>query len=140
MIFKQFRFEKIGQASYLFGCARSKEAAVVDPTADLGPEFYLMEAADRGLAIVEVLETHVHADYLSCGRELAEAAGAEHALLATAPVRYPFTPLHAEQTIDLGKVRVAVLPTPGHTPEHAAYLVTSVLQGAVDHGPALWHR
>lgn len=124
MIFKQFRFEKIGQASYLLGCARSKDAAVVDPIADLGVEYYLMEAADRGLAIAQVLETHVHADYISCGRELAEATGAGHALFESAPVRYPFAPLAARQRIDLGKVRLEVLPTPGHTPEHVSYLVT----------------
>ena len=124
MIFKQFRFEKIGQASYLFGCARSKEAFVVDPIADLGSDFYLMEAADRALAIVHVLETHVHADYASCARELAESSGAEHHLFHTAPVRYPFSPLTDGQMLDAGKVRVRVLATPGHTPEHVSYLVT----------------
>jgi hydroxyacylglutathione hydrolase len=124
MIFKQFRFEKLGQASYLFGCARSKEAFVVDPIADLGPAFYLMEAADRALAIVSVVETHVHADYASCARELAEASGAEHRLFHSAPVTYAFSPVTDGQFLEAGKVRVQVLATPGHTPEHAAFLVT----------------
>lgn len=124
MIFKQFRLEKIGQASYLLGCSRAKEGIVVDPIADLGVEFYLMEAADRGLALAHVLETHVHADYASCARELAAAAGAEHGLFHTAPVKYPFTPLEDRQAIDVGRVRVQVLATPGHTPEHVSYLVT----------------
>lgn len=124
MIFKQFRFEKIGQASYLLGCARAKEAIVVDPIADLGVDFYAVEAADRGLAIVSVLETHVHADFVSCARELAEAAGAEHGLFHAAPVRYGFTPLQDGQTLDIGKIRLRVLATPGHTPEHVSFLVT----------------
>jgi glyoxylase-like metal-dependent hydrolase (beta-lactamase superfamily II) len=124
MILKQFRFEKIGQASYLLGCARAKDGVVVDPIADLGADFYLMEAADRGLAIVRVLETHVHADYASCARELAAASGAEHQLFHTAPVRYSFSPLQDRQRLDVGKIRLEVLATPGHTPEHAAYLVT----------------
>ena len=124
MIFKQFRFEKIGQASYLVGCIGSKEAIVVDPIADLGPDFYLMEAADRGLAIAHILETHVHADYVSCARELADSTGAEHRLLERAPVRYPFTGMADREVLDLGKVRLTVLATPGHTPEHAAFLVT----------------
>ena len=124
MIFKQFRFEKLGQASYILGCARAKEAFVVDPIADLGVDFYVVEAADRGLAIMHVLETHVHADFVSCARELAEAAGAEHHLFHTAPVRYPFSPLKDGQTLEAGQVLVRVLATPGHTPEHVSYLVT----------------
>lgn len=123
MIFRQFRFERLGQASYLFGCARAKESVVVDPIADLGVDCYLMEAADRGLAIVHVLETHIHADYASCARELAEAAGAEHLLFHSVPVKYPFAPLEDGQVLDIGKVRVRVLATPGHTPEHVSFLV-----------------
>jgi hydroxyacylglutathione hydrolase len=124
MIFRQFRVEKIGQASYLLGCVRAKEGIVVDPIADLGADFYLMEAADRGLAIVHVLETHIHADYASCARELAEASGADHHLFHSAPVRYSFAPLRDREILDMGKVRVQVLATPGHTPEHVSYLVT----------------
>ena len=70
MILRQFRYENLGQASYLVGCVRSKEAIVVDPIADLGVDHYVPEAADRGLAVTHVLETHVHADFISCAREL----------------------------------------------------------------------
>ena len=129
MIFRQFRLEKLGQASYLLGCARAKQAVVVDPAAELGVDFYVLEAADRGLAITHVLETHVHADFISGARELAEAAGATHGLFHTAPVRYDFTPLAADQAIDVGQVRIRVLPTPGHTPEHVSYLVTDRARG-----------
>jgi glyoxylase-like metal-dependent hydrolase (beta-lactamase superfamily II) len=107
VIFKQFRFERLGQASYLFGCPRAKEAFVVDPTADLGVEFYVLEAADFGLAVVQVLETHVHADFISCARELAETVGAEHRLFHTAPVRYAFAPLVERQTLDAGRARAS---------------------------------
>jgi glyoxylase-like metal-dependent hydrolase (beta-lactamase superfamily II) len=124
VIFKQFRYEKLGQASYLIGCARAKEAMVVDPIADLGVDHYVIEAADRGLAVTHVLETHIHADFVSCARELAEAVGAEHGLFRTASVRYTFTPLEDEQIVKLGQVHVKVLATPGHTPEHVAFLVT----------------
>jgi glyoxylase-like metal-dependent hydrolase (beta-lactamase superfamily II) len=124
MIFRQFRVEKLGQASYLLGCVRAKEGIVVDPIADLGADFYLMEAADRGLAIVHVLETHIHADYASCARGLAEASGADHHLFHSAPVRYSFAPLRDREILDIGKVQVQVMATPGHTPEHVSYLVT----------------
>jgi glyoxylase-like metal-dependent hydrolase (beta-lactamase superfamily II) len=129
VIFKQFRFERLGQASYLFGCPRAKEAFVVDPIADLGVDFYLLEAADLGLAIAHVLETHVHADFISCARELAKTVGADHRLFHTAPVRYPYVPLVERQTLDTGRVRLQVLATPGHTPEHASFLVTDRTRG-----------
>ena len=126
MIFKQFRYEKLGQASYLVGCARAKEAFVVDPIADLGADFYVMEAADLTLGIVGMLETHVHADFKSCARELAEATGATHYMPSRSPVKYPFTPLDDEQELKVGQIRVKVLFTPGHTPEHCSYLVTDL--------------
>lgn len=129
MIFKQFRYEPLGQASYLLGCPRAKEACIVDPIADNGPDFYIVEAADLTLGIVGVLETHVHADFISCARELAAAAGATHYMPSRAPVRYPFTPLTDSQDLRIGQVRVQVLFTPGHTPEHCSYLVTDLSRG-----------
>jgi glyoxylase-like metal-dependent hydrolase (beta-lactamase superfamily II) len=129
VIFKQFRYEPLGQASYLLGCARAKEAFVVDPIADLGPDFYVVEAADLTLGIVGVLETHVHADFISCARELAESAGATHYLPSRAPVTYPFEPLADNRELRIGQVRVTVLFTPGHTPEHCSYLVTDLSRG-----------
>lgn len=126
MIFKQFRYEKLGQASYLVGCSRAKEALIVDPIADLGPDFYVIEAADLTLGIVGVLETHVHADFISCARELAAATGATHYMPSRAPVTYPFTPLADDQELRIGQLRVRVLFTPGHTPEHCSYLVTDL--------------
>jgi glyoxylase-like metal-dependent hydrolase (beta-lactamase superfamily II) len=126
VIFKPFRFEKLGQASYLLGCARAKEAFVVDPIADLGPDFYVMEAADLTLGIVGILETHVHADFKSCARELAESTGATHYMPSRSPVKYGFTPLEDDQELRIGQLRVKVLFTPGHTPEHCSYLVTDL--------------
>lgn len=131
MIFKQFRHEPLSQASYLVGCARAKEAFIVDPIADLGPDFYVLEAADLGLAITGVLETHVHADFVSCARRLAEMNGCPHYLgeRARDSVRYDFTPLGDGQVLQLGQVQVEVIATPGHTPEHVAYLVTDGARG-----------
>jgi glyoxylase-like metal-dependent hydrolase (beta-lactamase superfamily II) len=126
MIFKQFRYEPLFQASYLLGCSRAREGFVVDPIADLGPDHYVLEAADQGLDIVGVLETHVHADFVSCARELAELTGAPHYLheAATPLVRYPFTPLADGQVLTVGQVDVRAIHTPGHTPEHTCFLVT----------------
>ena len=126
MLFKQYRFEPLAQASYLLGCARAREAVVVDPIADTGAEAYALDAADLGLAIVGVCETHVHADYVSCARELAEMNGVPLYLpqAARGLVRYDFTPLADGQGLDIGQVRIQALHTPGHTPEHTAFVVT----------------
>lgn len=130
MIFKQFRHEPLGQASYLLGCPRAKEAFVVDPIDDLGPDFYIVEAADLTLGIVGILETHVHADFISCARELGESTGAAHFMPSRAPVKYPFTPVADDQELRIGQVRAQVLFTPGHTPEHCSYLVTDFSRAA----------
>jgi len=91
MIFKQFRYEPSGQASYLLACGTAKQGFVVDPIADLGSDFYLFEAADLGLTLVGVLETHLHADYISCARELAARAGVPHYLHESAAGRVSYT-------------------------------------------------
>jgi hydroxyacylglutathione hydrolase len=96
----------------------------VDPIADLGADFYVIEAADLTLNIVGVLETHVHADFVSCARELAELTGAKHYLHESAPVRYPFEPLTDGAVLEVGQVKVEAIHTPGHTPEHTCFLVT----------------
>jgi hydroxyacylglutathione hydrolase len=126
MIFKQLRHEPLAQASYVLGCPRAREGVVVDPIADLGADFYVLEAADLGLDVVAVLETHVHADFVSCARELAAMTGAPHRLheAATGLVRYDFAPLRDGEAIRVGQVEIRALHTPGHTPEHTAYLVT----------------
>jgi hydroxyacylglutathione hydrolase len=126
VIFKQFRYEPLAQASYLVGCVRTKEAFVVDPIDNLGPDFYVLEAADLGLTITGVLETHVHADYVSCARSLADLCSCPHCLGASAAnvVNYSVAPVADGEALRLGLVEVRVIATPGHTPEHVAYLIT----------------
>jgi glyoxylase-like metal-dependent hydrolase (beta-lactamase superfamily II) len=124
MIFKQFRYEPVNQASYLIGCARAKECFIVDPIDDLGVDFYILEAADLNQTIVGVLETHLHADYVSCARELAEANGCPHYVHKDAPATYEFTAIDDGQVLEVGKVQVKAIHTPGHTPEHTSFLVT----------------
>ncbi len=130
MIFKQFRYEPLFQASYLLGCPRARQGFVVDPIADLGTDFYVLEAADQGLDVVGVLETHVHADFISCARELAEITGAPHYLHEAAQglVRYEFEPLRDGQVLTVGTMEVQAIHTPGHTPEHTCYLITDRLR------------
>jgi glyoxylase-like metal-dependent hydrolase (beta-lactamase superfamily II) len=106
-----------GCLSYLVGSRG--EAAVIDPSAD--PAVYLRLAGERGWSIRTVLETHVHADHVSRGRDLAKLTGGSVLLPAKAPVRYPFQSLHEGDRVAVGNAALTVMDTPGHTPEGVSY-------------------
>jgi len=100
----------------------------VDPQArDI--ESYLEFAQAKGMKIKYVVDTHIQADHLSGGRELAGLAGARYCLHESADVERGFTPLTDEQELDLGNVSVKVLHTPGHTSESICLLVTDKTRG-----------
>jgi hydroxyacylglutathione hydrolase len=122
MILRQFLHSEPVAASYLFGCGGRASAAVVDPVGDIAP--YLRAAEDTRMRIVYVIDTHVHADHISAGRELANAAGAEYVLHGDADVTFPFRGVRDGEVLELGNVTIEVLHTPGHTPEHISLLIT----------------
>jgi hydroxyacylglutathione hydrolase len=130
MFFKQFYDQPLAQASYLIGCQATGDAIVVDPLRDIQP--YLDVAAREGLRIAHVTETHIHADFVSGARELAAATGARLSLSAEGGPdwQYAFaqadgaTLLHDGDVIMVGNIRLDVLHTPGHTPEHLSFVVT----------------
>jgi len=123
MILLRFMVPTTGCASYLFGCTSKRELGVVDPHADLVNEY--IDAADSaGARIAQVLDTHVHADHLSSGRELAARTGARLRLPEGAPVEYDFDPLRDGEQLTLGNTGVEVISTPGHAWAHACLLVT----------------
>lgn len=122
MILRQFLHSDPVAVSYFFGCAGRAAAAVVDPLGDIAP--YLRAAEETGMRIRYVIDTHLHADHLSAGRALAEAAGAEYVLFAEANATFPFRGVRDGEMLELGNVSIEVLHTPGHTPEHISLLVT----------------
>lgn len=119
MYFKQFYLGCLAQASYLIGSGG--EAAVVDPQRDV--EQYLAEAAAHGLTIKYVIETHLHADFVSGHRELAARTGAEIIFGRRADAAFPFRGVGDGDEIRLGTVVLRFLETPGHTPESISVLV-----------------
>jgi glyoxylase-like metal-dependent hydrolase (beta-lactamase superfamily II)/rhodanese-related sulfurtransferase len=121
MILQQFYLGCLAHASYLIGDEQSHLAAVVDPQRDV--EQYLTFAREHNLRIAYVVLTHLHADFLAGHLELRDRAGATICLGAEASAEYPFTPLHDGDVIDLGRVRLQTLATPGHTPESISLLV-----------------
>jgi glyoxylase-like metal-dependent hydrolase (beta-lactamase superfamily II) len=122
MILRQFLHAEPVAASYLLGCGGRAAAAVVDPVGDIAR--YLQAAGDTAMRILYVIDTHLHADHVSAGRELARTAGAEYVLFADANVTFPFRGVRDGEVLQLGNVSIEVLHTPGHTPEHISLLVT----------------
>jgi hydroxyacylglutathione hydrolase len=122
MIFEQYYLECLSHASYLVGDTSTGRAVVVDPQRDVAQ--YVEDAQAHGLTIERVIETHVHADFLSGHLELAERTGAAISYGAAAQgIEFPFEPLADGQRIELGDVVLEVRATPGHTPESISILV-----------------
>jgi hydroxyacylglutathione hydrolase len=113
VFFQRFFEPKLASASYLIGCQHSGEAIVVDANRDI--DQYIDAAAVAGLTIVYTTETHIHADYVSGSRALASRVGAVFVSPAS------FT---QDTALTLGNVRLDVIHTPGHTPEHVMFIVT----------------
>jgi hydroxyacylglutathione hydrolase len=130
MFFRRFYDEGLAQASFMVGCDMSGEAVVIDANRDISQ--YLSVAAAERLRISRVVETHIHADFVSGSRDLAQHTGAVLLLSAEGgrDWKYAFaasdraTLLRDGDSFHAGRVRFDVLHTPGHTPEHLAFLVT----------------
>ncbi len=130
MLFKHLYDPALSQASYFIGCQATGEAVVVDPLRDV--DQYMELAAREGMRIAAVTETHIHADFCSGARELAFRTSAQLFLsgCGDADWRYRFavSDRAAEvvegDVIGIGNVRLTVLHTPGHTPEHICFFVT----------------
>src|SRR5881628_3053598 len=115
MILHQFYLNCLAHASYLIGDEQTAAAVVVDPQRDI--EQYLTFAAQHGLRIGHVILTHLHADFIAGHLELRDRVGARIYLGAAAKAEYAFTPLATGDRIELGRVWLQALETPGHTPE-----------------------
>jgi glyoxylase-like metal-dependent hydrolase (beta-lactamase superfamily II) len=124
--FKQLLDERNGCASYVIASRESGDAAIVDPSADL--ERYESVLSERGFTLRYVIDTHVHADHVSTGPALARVAGARYRLGAGVRTSR-WEPLDDGATIELGKVRLEALATPGHSPESACVLVRDAKRG-----------
>ncbi len=115
----QVRRSAKGCLSYIVGSGA--EAIVID--AALDPEVYEDLAGENGWKISYVTDTHIHADYLSRTRELAEKTGATHVMLSLAQVDYAFTPIKDEDKLFFGAAALEVIHTPGHTPESTSFRI-----------------
>ena len=126
MLFERFEVPGLSHYSYAVGCPGVGKVAIVDPQRDV--DIYLDFARAQGVEIAYILETHIHADYASGARELAQYTGAE--LMVSGydkgelfEVAFRHRDLFEGNTVELGAVRIEALHTPGHTPEHLSFLV-----------------
>jgi glyoxylase-like metal-dependent hydrolase (beta-lactamase superfamily II)/rhodanese-related sulfurtransferase len=132
VIFTQHYLACLSHASYVVGDETTGRAVVVDPRRDVG--VYLEEAAAHGLTIERVIETHVHADFLSGHLELAALTGAVISYGAGAELEFPVELLRDDERLSLGEVTLEILATPGHTPESISIVVYEHPDDAVPYG------
>jgi len=130
MFVRRFFEPKLAQTSYVIGCLEARECIVIDPNRDA--DQYIKAAEAEGTRIAHITETHIHADFLSGSRELAARTGAKLYVSdeGDADWKYAFAGdanvarIKGGDRITVGNVRLDVLHTPGHTPEHLSFLVT----------------
>jgi hydroxyacylglutathione hydrolase len=120
MYFKQFYLACLAHASYLIGS--DGEAAVVDPQRDV--DQYIEAADEQRLKIKYIIETHLHADFVSGHRELAARTGAQIVFGAKAAATFPHLKVKEGDELTVGAARLRILETPGHTPESICVLVS----------------
>lgn len=136
MLLKYFYDKSLAHASYLVGCQKCGEAIIIDPGRDV--THYLEAAKVEGLRIVGSAETHIHADFVSGSRELADRVGAKLYLSDEGPAdwKYEYANRYDAELVKdgdrffVGNVKFDVLHTPGHTPESASFMLTDVGGGA----------
>jgi len=119
MLLKHFFVGKIAHSSYIL--AGKESCAVVDPRRDV--DLYIQEARELGVKITHILETHLHADFISGHMDLARKTGARIYAPRSANCSFEHTGLSEGDTVELEDMELRVLETPGHTPEHISYVV-----------------
>ncbi|HEY4304579.1 MAG TPA: rhodanese-like domain-containing protein [Gemmatimonadaceae bacterium] len=129
MLLERLFDEGLAQATYLVGCEETKSAIIVDPGRDV--QRFIDAAKHHRMRIEYVTETHIHADFVSGARELAAQTSAALLLSGEGDAdwqyRYDARRVYGGDTINVGTVRIQVRHTPGHTPEHLAFLITDTL-------------
>lgn len=144
MFFRVIYDDKLAQAAYLIGCQKTGEALIIDPERDV--DRYLAIARKEGLRITAISETHIHADFLSGARELAERTGATLYLSGEGGEDWQYTWIDRKagggsyqhqflkdgDVFMVGRIRIQAVHTPGHTPEHLSYMVTDLGGGATE--------
>jgi hydroxyacylglutathione hydrolase len=116
----QFHDSGLGNNAHLLISERDKVGVLIDPLRDV--DQYLTVAQSQGVRITHVCETHIHNDFLSGSRELAAATGARIVASADSKLEFDHHAVRHGDTLEVGEIKLSVLATPGHTPEHVSFL------------------
>src|SRR6266513_232279 len=135
MLLERYYDDALAQATYLIGCERTRDAIIIDPIREV--QRYIRAAHAHHVRIRYVSETHIHADFVSGSRELARETRASLLLSGHGGPEWSYEYAESDsarlvrdgETIDVGSVRLTVVHTPGHTPEHISFLVTDTAVG-----------
>ncbi len=119
MLLKHFFLGKIAHSSYIL--AGKNSCAVIDPQRDV--DLYINEARALGVDITHIMQTHLHADFVSGHMDLAAKTGAKIYVAKSAKCTFDHVPLVEGDRVELEDMELQVLETPGHTPEHLSYVV-----------------
>ena len=136
MLLRYFYDTKLAHASYLVGCQKTGEAIIIDPGRDV--QQYVDTAAAEGMKIAAAADTHIHADYVSGARQLADQHNAKLFVSDEGPAewKYEYANQYSHQMLkeadvfNIGKIQFQVMHTPGHTPESVSFLLTDRGGGA----------
>ncbi|WP_094226837.1 MBL fold metallo-hydrolase [Methanolobus psychrotolerans] len=125
MLIQQIFTEKIAHSSYIL--AAEKTCAIIDPRRDI--EIYLELSRELEVRITHILETHLHADFISGHIDLAQRTGAKIYASKSANCDFEYVPLSEGDSVSIESIKLDILETPGHTPEHISYVVTDTSRG-----------
>lgn len=125
MLIKHFFVNKIAHSSYIL--AGSDVCAVIDPQRDI--DLYINEARSLGVTITHILQTHLHADFVSGHMDLAEKTGAKIYVAKSARCTFDHVALSENDTIEIEDIVIKVMETPGHSPESLCYAVMDTSRG-----------
>lgn len=122
MFLKQIKSKGLALFSYVLGDKESGECVVIDPRRDV--DIFLDTTRQNDLRITNIIETHIHADFVSGSRELSYHTGVPVSVSASAEVNFDHQSLAEGDTVSIGEYQLEVIHTPGHTPEHISLLVS----------------
>jgi hydroxyacylglutathione hydrolase len=125
MLLKHFFLGKIAHSSYLL--AGKTSCAIIDPQRDI--DLYIHQARELGVAITHIVQTHLHADFISGHMDLAHKTGAKIYVPRAAECTFDHVPLAEGDALDIEDIHLEVIEAPGHTPEHVCYTVTDRARG-----------
>ncbi|MDM9382456.1 MBL fold metallo-hydrolase [Chlorogloeopsis sp. ULAP01] len=127
LVLEQINVEGLAHLSYLVGDDKAGVAAVIDPRRDV--DIYLQRAREMGVRITHIIETHIHADFVSGSRELQGRSGASIYGGKSNAYQFQLHQLSEGDELKIGSVTLRALHTPGHTPEHLSFLIFDAKQG-----------